>query len=305
MFPVHKKSILRPLSPGKIHAIFVSNKIMIELTKTLEYADESAAFIRDRAGVEPETGLVLGSGLGPLGEKLEDPVVIPYGDIPHFVKSTAPDHRGRLIIGRLGGKTVCCMQGRFHYYEGYSMAEITYPVRVMHRLGIKTLILTNACGGLRREFSPGDLLLITDHINFMGMNPLTGPNAEGFGPRFPDMSGIYTPGLADCARSAAKDLGIPLREGVYLGYSGPSFETPAEIRLFQSFGASVVGMSTVPEAIVARHCGMKILALSCITNLAAGILDKSITSEEVTEAAGKAGGKFGRLLEEILRRIEP
>jgi purine-nucleoside phosphorylase len=239
-----------------------------------------------------------------LGEKLEEPVVIPYGDIPHFVESTAPDHKGRLVMGRLGGKTVFCMQGRFHYYEGYSMTELTYPVRVMNRLGIKTLILTNACGGLKREFSPGDLLLITDHINFMGMNPLIGPNEEGFGSRFPDMSTVYTPGLADCARNAARDLGIPLREGVYLGYSGPSFETPAEIRLFQSFGASVVGMSTVPEALVARHCGMKILALSCITNLAAGILDQPITSEEVTEAAGKAGEKFGRLLEEILRRIE-
>ncbi|MDR0584876.1 MAG: purine-nucleoside phosphorylase [Treponema sp.] len=277
---------------------------MINLEKISEYADETAAFICGRAGPGPEIGLVLGSGLGPLGEKLEYPVVIPYGDIPHFVKSTAPDHKGRLITGRLGGKTVFCMQGRFHYYEGYSMAEITYPIRVMNRLGIKTLILTNACGGLNREFAPGDLLLITDHINFMGMNPLIGPNAAGFGPRFPDMSRVYTPALADCARSAARNLGITLREGVYLGYSGPSFETPAEIRLFQSFGASAVGMSTVPEAIVARHCGMKILALSCITNLAAGILDQPIRSEEVTEAAGRAGERFGRLLEEILRRIE-
>jgi purine-nucleoside phosphorylase len=276
---------------------------MIDPKKTLQYAGETAASIRGRTRLKPEIGLVLGSGLGPLGEQLEDQVVIPYGDIPHFVKSTAPDHKGRLIIGRLAGKTVFCMQGRFHYYEGYSMAEITYPVRVMNMLGIKTLILTNACGGLNREFSPGDLLLITDHINFMGTNPLIGPNAEGFGPRFPDMSKAYTPELADHARSAAKDLGIALREGVYLGYSGPSFETPAEIRLFQSFGASAVGMSTVPEAIVARHCGMKILALSCITNLAAGILDRIITSEEVTEAAGKAAEKFGRLLAETIRRI--
>jgi purine-nucleoside phosphorylase len=276
---------------------------MININRIHEYAEESAAFIRTKTSLAPEIGLVLGSGLGPLGEKIEEPVIIPYGDIPHFVKSTAPDHKGRLIVGRLGGKTVFCMQGRFHYYEGYSMAELTYPVRVMNRMGIKTLILTNACGGLKREFSPGDLLLITDHINFMGMNPLIGPNVENFGPRFPDMSRTYTPALADCARNVAKDLGIPLREGVYLGYSGPSFETPAEIRLFQSFGVSVVGMSTVPEAIVARHCGMDILALSCITNLAAGILDQPISSEEVTEAAGKAGGRFGRLLEEILRRL--
>lgn len=276
---------------------------MIDREKTSKYADESAAFIREKTSHIPAIGLVLGSGLGPLGETLEAPVVIPYGDIPHFVKSTAPDHKGRLVIGQLGGKTVFCMQGRFHYYEGYSMPEITFPVRVMKRLGIRTLILTNACGGLMREFSPGDLLLITDHINFMGTNPLIGPNAEEFGPRFPDMSKAYTPDLADCARRAAKDLGIPLKEGVYLGYSGPSFETPAEIRLFQSFGASAVGMSTVPEAVVARHCGMKILAISCITNLAAGILDQPITSEEVTEAAGKAAEKFGRLLLEIIRRI--
>jgi purine-nucleoside phosphorylase len=278
---------------------------MINIERIYEYAGESAAFIRAKTGLAPEIGLILGSGLGPLGEKIEDSVIIPYGGIPHFVKSTAPDHKGRLVVGHLGGKIVFCMQGRFHYYEGYSMPELTFPIRVMNRLGIKTVILTNACGGLKQEFSPGDLLLITDHINFMGMNPLIGVNAEDFGPRFPDMSHVYTPALADCARHAAKDLGIPLREGVYLGYSGPSFETPAEIRLFQSFGASVVGMSTVPEAIVARHCGMNILALSCITNLAAGILDQPISSEEVTEAAGKAGGRFGRLLEEILRRIDP
>jgi purine-nucleoside phosphorylase len=265
--------------------------------------NETAAYIWEKTSLSPEIGLVLGSGLGPLGDALEDQVLIPYANLPHFVASTAPDHKGRLIIGRLGGKVIFCMQGRFHYFEGYSMAEITYPVRVMCRLGIKTLILTNACGGLKKEFSPGDLLLISDHINFMGMNPLIGPNAEDFGPRFPDMSKTYTPELADYARSSAKDLGIPLKEGVYLGYSGPSFETPAEIRLFQSFGASVVGMSTVPEAIVARHCGMKILALSCITNLAAGILDKPISSEEVTEAAGKAGEKFSRLLTEIVYRI--
>jgi purine-nucleoside phosphorylase len=195
------------------------------------------------------------------------------------------------------------MQGRFHYYEGYTMARITYPVRVMNRLGIGTLILTNASGGLNPESSPGDLFLITDHINFFGTNPLIGPNEGEFGPRFPDMSKTYTPELAEIARRTARDLGIVLREGVYLGCSGPSFETPAEIRLFRSFGAGAVGMSTVPEAIAARHSGMKLLGISCITNLAAGISDQPLSAEEVITAADMAGEQFARLLTEIIRRL--
>lgn len=265
---------------------------------------ETIAYLSTKTSLKPEIGLVLGSGLGYLGEQLEDAAVIPYGEIPHFVKSTAPDHQGRLLIGRLRGKTVLCMQGRFHYYEGYTMKQITYPIRVMAKMGIGSLVLTNACGGLNRQFSPGDLMLITDHINFMGMNPLIGPNDDDFGPRFPDMSKTYTPALADLARKAAADLHIPLREGVYLGYSGPSFETPAEIRLFQSFGASAVGMSTVPEAIIARHAGLKILAISCVTNLAAGILDQPISGEEVIVAAKAAGKKFTALLSEIVDKME-
>jgi purine-nucleoside phosphorylase len=219
------------------------------------------------------------------------------------MKSTAPGHEGRLILGRCAGKPVLCMQGRFHYYEGYSQRDITYPVRVMAKLGIKTLILTNACGGLNREFHPGDIMLISDHINFTGMNPLIGPNEDEFGPRFPDMSRIYTPELRKLCRESAVDMGMELREGVYLGYSGPSFETPAEIRLFQNWGADAVGMSTVAEAIVARHCGLKILALSCVTNMAAGILDQPITAEEVIEAANAAGERFRRLLTEVVKRI--
>ena len=283
-----------------------------------EKTAETIAAIRGRTALEPEIGLILGSGLGALGDQIgktdgsadprdpAGPCVIPYGELPHFPKSTAPGHRGNLIIGRVpqpGGKVVFCMQGRFHYYEGYSMGEIVYPVRVMAALGIKTLILTNAAGGLDPSFTPGDLMLITDHINFTGNNPLIGPNAEDFGPRFPDMSKVYTPDLAETARRTAAALGIPLREGVYLGYSGPSFETPAELRVFQLFGASAVGMSTVAEAIAARHCGMRILALSCITNLAAGLLDKPITAEEVTETAGRAGERFTRLMTEILKNI--
>ncbi|GHU87546.1 purine nucleoside phosphorylase [Spirochaetia bacterium] len=269
----------------------------------LKRTDETIRYIRLKTGLEPDIGLVLGSGLGALGDRLEDPCIIPYEELPHFLKSTAPGHKGRLIIGGLKGKTVLCMQGRFHYYEGYTMPQITYPVRMMAKLGIKTLLLTNACGGLKREFSPGDLMLITDHINFMGMNPLIGPNEDDFGPRFQDMTTAYTPALAALARKTATDLGIPLREGVYLGYSGPSFETPAEIRLFQSFGASAVGMSTVPEAIIARQSGLNLLAISCVTNLAAGILDQPISGEEVIEAANRAGEKFIRLLTEIIGRI--
>jgi purine-nucleoside phosphorylase len=269
----------------------------------LKKAEESAAFIRSRTGVKPRLGLVLGSGLGDLGEELQEGTAIPYDEIPHFVKSTAPGHRGRLLLGRLSGKPILCMQGRFHYYEGYTAAQISYPVRVMSRLGVNTLILTNTAGGLKGEFSPGELMLITDHINFTGTNPLIGPNAEGFGPRFPDMSKAYTPELADLARKTAAGLGITLREGIYLGYSGPSFETPAEIRLFQSFGVSAVGMSTVHEAITARHCGLRLLAISCITNLAAGILDQPITEDEVIRAAKLGSGNFARLLREIISGI--
>ncbi|GHV13344.1 purine nucleoside phosphorylase [Spirochaetia bacterium] len=269
-----------------------------------EKVAESIAHIRSRTRLEPELAIVLGSGLGGMGEKLEDVCVIPYEEIPHFAKSTAPGHAGRLLAGRLGGKTVLCMQGRFHYFEGYPLADVTYPVRVMKALGIKTLLVTNASGGLDRNWKPGDLMLITDHINFMGNNPLIGPNVDDFGPRFPDMTTAYTPALQELARKTATDLGIDLHEGVYLGYMGPSFETPAEIRLFRSFGVSAVGMSTVPEVIAARHCGMDILAISCITNLAAGILDRPISSDDVNETAGITGEKFSRLITEIVKRMQ-
>ena len=264
---------------------------------------ESIEFIQSRTALKPEIGLVLGSGLGGLGERLRDACSIPYEAIPHFARSTAPGHAGRLLVGRLGAKTALCMQGRFHCYEGHPMAELVYPVRVMSKLGIRTLVLTNAAGGMNRDWKPGDLMLITDHINYMGANPLTGPNAEGFGPRFPDMTTAYTPALLYLARKTAADLGIQLREGVYLGYMGPSFETPAEIRLFQSWGAGACGMSTVPEVIAARHCGLNVLAISCITNLAAGILNKPLSSDEVNETAALAGARFSKLLMEIIARI--
>jgi len=264
---------------------------------------ETVDFIVSKTPLKPELGIILGSGLGALSGMLENACIIPYGEIPHFVSSTAPGHQGRMIIGKLGNKTLLCMQGRFHYYEGYTMQQITYPVRVMKKMGIQTLILTNSCGGLNPEFAPGDLMVITDHINFMGQNPLIGPNEGQFGVRFPDMTHVYSPDLIALAKQTAADNGILLREGVYVAYSGPSFETPAEIRLFQQFGGSAVGMSTVPEAIVASHCKMKLLALSCITNLAAGILDVPLTGEEVIEVAGRAAEKFTRLITEIIKRI--
>ncbi len=265
--------------------------------------DESVAYLRSRTSLNPEIALVLGSGLGPLGENLEDPVFIPYEEIPHFKLSTAPGHVGRFIIGKLLGKTVLCMQGRLHFYEGYTMQEVTYPVRVMSALGIKTLILTNACGGLDESYKPGDLMVLTDHINMMGTNPLIGPNADRFGTRFPDMTRVYTRELVQLAKSCAAEQEIDLKAGVYISYTGPSFETPAEIRLFQQFGGQAVGMSTVPEAIVAAHCGLDVLAIACIANLAAGILDVPLSGEEVIEAAGQASEKFIRLLRGIVEKL--
>ncbi len=268
-----------------------------------QMVDETLAFLHSKTALRPEIALVLGSGLGPLGEELEEPVFLPYSEIPHFKTSTAPGHNGRIILGKLHGKTILCMQGRLHFYEGYSMQEITYPVRVMSAFGIKTLILTNACGGLDPSFLPGDLMVINDHINFMGTNPLIGPNEERFGTRFPDMTRTYTKNLVKLAHSCAEELDIPLRDGTYISYTGPSFETPAEIRLFQQFGGQAVGMSTVPEAIVASHCGMQLLAISCITNLAAGILDVPLSGEEVIEAAGEASQKFISLLRAVVGRL--
>ena len=265
--------------------------------------DETVSFIRSKTNLKPEIGVVLGSGLGAFGEMLEEPCFIPYSDIPHFAVSTAPGHKGRLVAGRLRGKTLLCMQGRFHYYEGYTMHQVTYPVRVMKGLGIKALILTNSSGGLNPGFEAGDLMLISDHINHMGVNPLIGPNEDDFGPRFPDMVMAYSRELAQTAREAAGDLHITLREGVYVAFTGPSYETPAEIRMFQKLGADAVGMSTVPEAIVASHCGIKLLAISCVTNLAAGILDVPLSGEEVIEVANQAGKKFTGLLTEIVGRI--
>ena len=253
---------------------------------------EAAEYLRARLPARPDLALVLGSGLGGLADRIEDPVYIPYGQIPRFPVSTAPGHAGRFVFGRLSGRMVLCMQGRFHYYEGHDMAAIALPVRVLKALGCRALVLTNAAGGVNWDFSVGDFMLITDHINFMGANPLRGENDDVIGPRFCDMTHVYTPEFQQTARQVAAQQGITLREGVYLGYMGPSFETPAEIRAFRTLGADAVGMSTVPEAIAASHCGLPVLGVSLITNMAAGMAGKRLSGDEVIEIANQRGPVF-------------
>ena len=257
---------------------------------------ESADFLRSRLNAQPDLALVLGSGLGDLANEIENPVYIPYQEVPHFPVSTAPGHAGRFVFGRLSGRMVLCMQGRFHYYEGHDMAAIALPVRVIKALGCRALVLTNAAGGVNWDFSVGDFMLITDHINFMGANPLRGGNDEAIGPRFCDMTHVYAPEFQQAARQVAAEQGIPLREGVYLGYMGPSFETPAEIRAFRTLGADAVGMSTVPEAIAASHCGLPVL----ITNMAAGMAGKRLSGEEVIEIANRRGPVFQAFIRQVV-----
>ncbi len=269
----------------------------------LQQTEETVAYIRSITGYKPEIAIVLGSGLGQLGEQLQHVDAINYEELPHWKSSTAPGHSGRLLFGLLNGKEVVCMQGRLHYYEGYSMEEITYPVRVMARLGIKNLLLSNAAGGIDLDFAPGDLMLITDHINFMGRNPLMGPNEEDFGVRFCDLSYAYQPSLRKIALEAAQELGQKLQQGIYVATTGPSYETPAEIKMFRSWGASAVGMSTVPETIVANHCGINVLGISCITNMAAGILDQPLTEEEVLLTGEKSGAAFQALITRIVGKL--
>ncbi|MEZ4869918.1 MAG: purine-nucleoside phosphorylase [Caldilineaceae bacterium] len=258
---------------------------------TLADYDEAAVYIRTHTRHQPTIALVLGSGLGPLAEQIEAADRIPYGDIPHFPVSTVMGHAGRMVIGKLAGATVCAMQGRFHFYEGYSLQQVTLPVRVMKRLGIETLILTNAAGGVNPAFAVGDIMLMEDHINLVGMtgnNPLMGPNLEEFGTRFPPLNRTYTQRLRQLTVAVAVEQGLALQRGVYCWLSGPNFETPAEIRMLRTLGADAVGMSTVPEAIVAHHAGMEVLALSTITNRCIDTLDADTepTHEEVN-AAGK------------------
>lgn len=264
---------------------------------------DAAGFIQNKIEMAPEIGLILGSGLGMLAEEISDGVAIPYGEIPHFPISTVEGHAGRFAIGYLNGVPVCAMQGRFHHYEGYSFEEVTFPVRVMKELGVKTLIVTNAAGGINETFSPGDLMLITDHINNTGSNPLIGKNDERVGPRFPDMSEAYSKKLIAKAREIGEKLQIKLQEGVYVGNTGPSYETPAEIRMLRIVGGDAVGMSTVPEVIVARHCGLEVLGISCISNMAAGILDQPLSHDEVIETTEKVKMDFLLLVKEIVKEI--
>ncbi|MBS4209697.1 purine-nucleoside phosphorylase [Bacillus sp. FJAT-50079] len=266
--------------------------------------EQAAQFIQEKYSVSPEIGLILGSGLGILAEEIEEPIKIPYEQIPHFPVSTVEGHVGQLVIGRLQGKQVIAMQGRFHYYEGYHFSEVTFPVRVMKLLGVSRLIVTNAAGGVNETFNPGDLMIITDHINQMGGNPLIGPNEERFGARFPDMSEPYNKKLIQFAKETANRLGIAIQEGVYVGNPGPMYETPAEVKMIRHFGGDAVGMSTVPEVIVARHAGLDVLGISCISNLAAGMLDQPLTHEEVIETTEKVKADFLRFVKALVENMK-
>lgn len=261
---------------------------------------ETAEWLRKRRPNAPQTAIVLGTGLGQLAERIEKLVCIPYADIPNFPVSTVEGHAGQLIFGRLGGKDVMAMEGRFHYYEGYTMQQVTFPVRVMHELGIRTLFVSNAAGGMNPAFSIGDLMVITDHINFMPENPLHGPNVPP-GPRFPDMSEAYSRDLIARADEIAARNGIKVQHGVYLATQGPTFETPAEYRMFASWGADAVGMSTVPEVIVANHCGMRCFGMSIITDLGGFGEPVKVTHEEVQRAAAAVQPLMATIMEELVK----
>ena len=271
---------------------------------TFAQYQESADYIREKiGGFSPKVAMVLGSGLGFLGDVVENPTVIPYGKIPHFKASTAPGHKGQLVFGTLAGKNVAVMQGRMHHYEGYGYDEVSYAVRVLRLLGCDTLIVTNAAGCVRTEWNAGDLMLITDHIKMFSESPLRGENLPEFGVRFPDASHLYTVRLQDVARKAAAELSIPLREGVYFYCYGPQYETPAEVRAARILGGDAVGRSTAPEVIVAGHCGMEILGFTLLSNMAAGILDQPLSEKEVLDAAEAAKDKFSRLVLACLEKL--
>ena len=274
------------------------------MTHPMEHYRQSAGAIRSRlGGFTPKIALILGSGLGFLGDEVENPIAVDYKDIPYFKTSTAPGHKGRLVFGTLEGQQVAVMQGRMHHYEGYSYEEVAYAVRVLRLLGCDTLIVTNAAGCVRTDWQAGDLMLITDHIKMFSESPLRGENLPDFGPRFPDASHLYTPRLRQLAREAADELGIPLREGVYFYCYGPQYETPAEIRAARILGGDAVGMSTAPEVIVAGHCGMEVLGFTLLSNMAAGILDQPLSEQEVLDAAEAAREKFSGLIRACLQKL--
>lgn len=264
---------------------------------------EASQYISKQVTSIPTIGLILGSGLGVLGEEINDQVVIPYGDIPHFPKSTVAGHKGQLILGNLENKQVIAMQGRFHYYEGYSMDQVTFPVRVMKELGIHSIIVTNAAGGINKDFSPGDLMIINDHINNMGTNPLIGPNNDELGVRFPDMSRAYDEEYIQLAEHCAEELDLTVKKGVYVGNTGPTYETPAEVKMLRVMGGDAVGMSTVPEVIVAGHANLRVLGISCISNMAAGILEQPLSHSEVIETTDKVREDFLKFVKKILKTL--
>lgn len=269
----------------------------------MEKMIEAANYIKEQMDKSPKIGLILGSGLGVLADEIDDKIELPYETIPHFPVSTVEGHKGQLVIGSLNGIDVVTMQGRFHYYEGYTFEQVTFPVRVMKEIGVETLIVTNAAGGVNEQFSPGDLMLITDHINNTGTNPLIGKNDPELGPRFPDMSEAYSKKLINLAKEVGERLNISLQEGVYVGNTGPSYETPAEIRMLRTIGGDAVGMSTVPEVIVARHSGLDVLGISCISNMAAGILDQPLKHEEVVRISHMVKDKLEQLIIGILSEM--
>jgi purine-nucleoside phosphorylase len=268
-----------------------------------EGAEEAAAYIRAHISTPSQIAVVLGSGLGAFADELGDAAPVNYRDIPHFPQSTVAGHSGRLVVGDLDGVPVAAMQGRVHLYEGYSAREVAFPMRVLGRLGVKAVVLTNACGGINMDYKAGSLVVLKDHINLQCANPLVGPNDERFGPRFPDMTHAYTKQYREIALEEARRLGLDVHEGVYVGLTGPSYETPAEIRAFRAMGADVVGMSTVAEAIVARHIGMKILAISCVANPAADVSNEELSHAEVLAVMKESQGGLVRLLKAVLPAI--
>jgi purine-nucleoside phosphorylase len=274
-------------------------------TSTLyERAEHAARTIRALRADDSRVGLVLGSGLGAFADDLEDAVSIPYEEIPGFARSTVEGHAGRLVLGKVDGASVVVLQGRFHFYEGYALEEVTFPIRVLGLLGIKALVLTNAAGGLNNSFSQGALMLISDHLNLMGTNPLLGANDPRFGTRFPDMSEVYDREFQEAAMAEARDMKLELKRGIYAALTGPSYETPAEIRMLRALGADAVGMSTVPESIVARHMNIKVLGISCITNMAAGVLDRPIDHAEVMETGEAVRATFTELLRRTIPKLQ-
>lgn len=264
---------------------------------------ESVDYIKSKLSFEPEIGVILGSGLGDMADTVEERTVIKYSEVPNLPVSTVQGHAGQFVVGKLNGKKVIMMQGRFHYYEGYDISTLTLPIYIMKNLGVKSLIVTNAAGGVNTSFKPGDLMIINDHINFCGNSPLIGKNDDKIGPRFPDMSEAYSKEYVKLAHEVSHDLNLKLQEGVYMMFSGPTYETPSEVRMARILGADAVGMSTVPEVIAASHCKIKTLGISCITNMAAGILDQPLNHDEVIETSAKVKSQFVKLVKEIISKM--